>query len=181
MMNEILKDFVKIAEVNESLIQKYKELLPSEIITIWKEYGFGTFRNGYFKVINPDDYKALLESSYFMGNVSIPIFATAFGDLLIWQKNRFVSIVKYRYSDFDVITEGLEYFHETILDDELADEFYTFQKYEKAVKKYGFLEYDECFGYVPLLAMGGRESVNNIKKVKIKEHIALIADLTGGV
>lgn len=155
MMNEILKDFVKIAEVNESLIQKYNELLPSEIITIWKEYGFGTFRNGYFKVINPDDYKALLESSYFIGNVSIPIFATAFGDLLIWQKNRFVSIVKYRYSDFDVITEGLEYFHETILDDELADEFYTFQKYEKAV--------------------------NNIKKVKIKEHIALIAYLTGGV
>ena len=85
------------------------------------------------------------------------------------------------YNDFDVITEGLEYFHETILDDELADEFYTFQKYEKAVKKYGFLEYDECFGYVPLLAMGGRESVNNIKKVKIKEHIALIVDLTGGV
>ena len=59
MLNEILKDFVKIAEVNESLIQKYKELVPSEIITIWKEYGFGTFRNGYFKVINPDDYKAL--------------------------------------------------------------------------------------------------------------------------
>ena len=29
MMNEILKDFVKIAEVNESLIQKYNELLPS--------------------------------------------------------------------------------------------------------------------------------------------------------
>jgi hypothetical protein len=29
--------------------------------------------------------------------------------------------------------------------------------------------------------MGGRESVNNIKKFKIKEHIALIADLTGGV
>ncbi len=34
MLNEILKDFVKISEVNEGLVQKYKELLPSEIITI---------------------------------------------------------------------------------------------------------------------------------------------------
>lgn len=181
MINEVLKDFVRVAEVSNDLIQKYRELLPVEVITLWQEYGFGTFKNGYFKIINPDDYKMLLENSYFKGDVSIPIFATAFGDLVIWEEGKFVSIVKYRYSDFDVIIEGFEHFEETILDEELADEFYTFEKYNKAVKKHGFLEYDECFGYVPLLAMGGKESVNNIKKVKIREHIALITSLEGQI
>lgn len=181
MINEIFEDFVQIEEVNKDLIQKYKNLLPFEIISLWQEYGFGTFKNGYFKVINPDEYKTLLANSYFNGDVSIPIFATAFGDLIIWEDNQFVSIVKYRYNDFDVITDGFEYFNETILDEELADEFYTFEKYDKAIKKYGNLEYDECFGYVPLITMGGKESVNNIKKVKIREHIALITELAGGI
>ena len=41
--------------------------------------------------------------------------------------------------------------------------------------------YDECFGYVPLLALGGKEDVEHLKKVKMKEHIAVITQLTGGV
>ncbi|MBQ6523394.1 MAG: DUF1851 domain-containing protein [Atopobiaceae bacterium] len=36
-------------------------------------------------------------------------------------------------------------------------------------------------GYVPLLGLGGRETVNNLRKVKIREHIALIAQMVGGV
>lgn len=181
MFKDILKDFVAVSKVDEEIIQKYKDILPVEIISLWREYGFGTFKNGYFKVINPDDFKELVDSSYFMGDVSIPIFATAFGDLIVFEESKFISIVKYRYGDFDVITEGLDYFDETILDDELADEFYTFKKYDAAVKKHGMLEYDECFGYVPLLAMGGKESVNNIKKFKIKEHIALITSVAGEI
>ena len=68
-----------------------------ELIDFWKEYGFGTFYNGFLKVINPNDYKELLEKSYYMGNDSIPIFATGFGDLITWEENEFVGIVKYRY------------------------------------------------------------------------------------
>ena len=36
-------------------------------------------------------------------------------------------------------------------------------------------------GYVPLLALGGKESVKSLKKVKMREHIALIAELTDGI
>lgn len=177
MLDVLFEDFVKTADVDDELIQKYKDLLPPEIISLWQNHGFGTFHNGYFKVIDPDDYQALLESSYFNGNNAIAIFATAFGDLLVWEDNEYVAMVKYRYGDFDDITSGLDHFEETILDEELAAEFYTFKKYNAAVKKHGYLEYDECFGYVPLLALGGKESVNNIKKVKMREHIALIASI----
>lgn len=103
MFSKILVDFVKFSDVDNTLIQKYQELLLPEIISLWQEYGFGTFHNGYFKVINPDDFKELLEKSYFLGNVSIPVFVTAFGDLLVLGKNRFVNIVNYRYSYFDCI------------------------------------------------------------------------------
>lgn len=55
------------------------------------------------------------------------------------------------------------------------------EKFNEAVEMHGSLSYDECFGYVPLLAIGGKETTKNLKKVKIREHIALITALVGEI
>lgn len=177
----MITDFIKKNDISEELIKEYEDKLPSEMIDFWKEFGFGTFYDGYLKAINPDDYKDLIEKSYFQGDVSIPIFATAFGDLITWEKNQFVGIVKYRYGENDVISDGFDFFFDDVTDGELDDEYFSIKQYKAAIKKLGSLEYDECFGYVPLLALGGKESVNNLKKVKILEHIALITEMSGEV
>lgn len=177
----MITDFIKKNDVSEELFKKYEDKLPSEMLAFWKEFGFGTFYGGYLKSINPDDYKELLERSYFQGDVSIPIFATAFGDLITWEENRFIGIVKYRYGDNDIIEDGFDYFFGDLTDGELDDEYFSIKQYKAAIKKLGDLEYDECFGYVPLLALGGKESVKNLKKVKIREHIALIYEMAGEV
>ncbi|WP_420912016.1 T6SS immunity protein Tdi1 domain-containing protein [Listeria cornellensis] len=52
---------------------------------------------------------------------------------------------------------------------------------KKQLKKLGTPAYDECFGYVPLLALGGAEKVENLQKVKLKEHILLISALVGTI
>ncbi len=42
--------------------------------------------------------------------------------------------------------------------------------------------YEECFGYTPLLGLTGKkkaEEVENLKKVKLKEHILLIHGVYG--
>jgi hypothetical protein len=177
----LITDFIKKSNVSEELIKEYGDKLPSEMITFWKEFGFGTFYNGYLKAINHNDYKKLIEKSYFQGDVSIPIFATAFGDLITWEKNQFVGIVKYRYGENDVISDGFDFFFDDVTDGELDDDYLSIKQYEAAIKNFGNLEYDECFGYVPLLALGGKESVNNLKKVKIFEHIALITEMSGEI
>lgn len=177
----MLTDFIKVADVDGNLINQYERKLPGEIIDLWREFGLGTFYNGYLKVINPNEYSELLKQSYFQGEVSIPIFATAFGDVITWEKNQFVGIIKYRYGENDVISDGFEFFFDDVKDGEYDMDHFTINKYNEAVEKYGSLKYDECFGYVPILALGGKESVNNLKKVKIREHIALITELTGGI
>lgn len=53
--------------------------------------------------------------------------------------------------------------------------------YPKASSKYGTPNYDECFGYTPLLGLGGAENVENLKKVKLKEHILVITEFMGPV
>ncbi len=129
----MIKDFVKIKDISKELLKKYEGELPSDVLKIWNEYGLGTFYNGYLKVINPDEYKELLESSYFLGNVSIPIFATAFGDLITWEKNQFLGIVKYRYGDNDVISDGFEYFVEDLMDGDFDEEYFNIDQYNAAI------------------------------------------------
>ena len=73
MRFERLNDFVYFSEVEENCIRKYSEKIPTELLEIWKEYGFGAFFGGYLKVINPDDYMDLLKESYFRSDVAIPI------------------------------------------------------------------------------------------------------------
>ena len=62
---EMLKDFKKEKEMPEEVIERYRDWVPKEMIEIWKKYGLGSFMNGYLRVINPDDYKKLVEETYF--------------------------------------------------------------------------------------------------------------------
>ena len=60
----MLKDFVKVADMPQEVIEKYKNQVPAELLQIWQEDGLGTFLDGYLKVINPDDYLELLQDSF---------------------------------------------------------------------------------------------------------------------
>ena len=68
------------------------------------------------------------------------------------------------------------------LDDEsFLDEELDWNPYPEAVNKYGQPAFNECFGYVPLLGLGGPEKVENLSKVKLVEHIYLITQFMGQI
>ena len=178
---EIFDDFMCFARTDENCIQKYSGKIPVVLMEVWKRYGFGSFLGGYLRIINPNDYMDILKESYFRGDVSIPILATAFGDIITWEEGQYIRIVKYRYNNFELMIGRFDLFLKLLRDEGFLRRFFTLADYVKAVEKYGELESDECFGYVPLLALGGAEDVEHLKKVKMKEHIAVITQLTGGV
>ena len=66
-------------------------------------------------------------------------------------------------------------------DDYFLEKYFQVPQYTEAVNKLGNLEQDECFGYVPLLGLGGSEKVDNLDKVKIREHIELISQMVGKI
>ena len=178
----MLRDFKKEKEMPKEIIEKYKGQVLNEIIEIWKNYGLGNFLNGYLRVINPDDYKELVEETYFSGKESIPLFTTAFADVITWENNKYIGIIFYREEDFDIIDSGMDFFFTDIYtEDSLRNEFFDLNLYEKAVKKYGELEYNQSFCFVPLLGLGGKKSVDNLDKGDTLTHIYLITKLVGKV
>ena len=111
---EILNDFKKEKDMPKEVIEKYRNLVPKEMIEIWEKYGLGSFLNGYLRVINPDDYKELVEETYFRGNVAIPIFITAFADVITWEEDEFIGMIEYKTLDVNAIWEGMDNFFELL-------------------------------------------------------------------
>lgn len=181
MESNMINNFVCYEEVKEDCIERYTGKVPEELIDIWKQFGLGSFMDGYLKVINPDDFVEILKASYFRADISIPVLATAFGDIITWEKNEFVGMVQYRYGKNEIMISDFDLFLFLLKDEGFIKEYFQIEMYKKAVCELGELAYDECYGYVPLLALGGTESVSNLKKVKLREHIALITELVGEI
>ncbi len=179
----IFDDFVKEKDFDNETIEKYKGKVPNFLIKFWKKYGMGKFYHGYFRMINPDEYQELLNDTYdSAADVKIPIFVTSFGDILTWEDSEYFCILFYRYGYMRCITVDVNDWFGYMSCPVDEDGFYfSLKKHNEAVEKYGEPAFDECYGYVPILALGGSEKVENIKKVKTKEHIYLINQFEGNI
>ena len=177
----MLEGFHFSAAAPEEIIKKYSSTLPKTLIEIWKSQGLGTIMDGYLKIINPDEYDEVFKDSYFASDVAIPIIVTAFGDIITWEENKYVGIVQYRYGKSDLMIKRFDIFLMLLKDNSFTKKFFNLEMYKDAVSLYGTPNYDECFGFVPILAIGGSEKVDNLKIVKTKEHIALINELAGPI
>ncbi|MDG5471427.1 DUF1851 domain-containing protein [Jeotgalibacillus sp. ET6] len=180
-MKDLFNDWVKHESVDETVILNYQDKIPEELLESWKIYGFGAFGSNFLRTINPDDYIDILEKSYRRHEQAIPIFTTAMGDILVWEKHKYINLLNFRKGVVTVVSSGFEYFFDDLQDIDFMKDELMCQPYHEAIRKYDAPNYDECFGYTPLLGLGGAEKVENLKKVKLKEHILIITDLMGPV
>ena len=176
----MLEDFIKVAEMPQDAIEKYRDRVPEGLVEIWEKQGLGTFLDGYLKVINPEEYDDFVKQSYFDGAIATPVFLTAFGDVIVWESDGYLVVLEYKSEDVDSLIKNFNHFlrfynHEIVLEE------LDIPLYKKAIKKFGPLEYDECFGFVPILPLGGKKDVKHMDKVKIREHLYLLVQFTGGI
>lgn len=181
MEKELFKDYIKEYDATSIILERYKTILPGELLELWREKGFGTFMSGYLKTINPDDYTKLVRDTYFRGDQAVPIFATAFGDLIVWEESKYVRMVMYKEGRFKGMESGFKFFFDDLMNDMFKKDFFELELYNAAREKLGKLAYNQCYGFVPLLGLGGKKSVDNLDIVSIREHIEIIAQMVGKV
>ena len=178
---DLFRSFQREGPAPAALCEKYASALPPELLNVWRDYGFGTLLDGCLKIINPDEYQDLLRDTYALGDSAIPVFATAFAGLLTWEKGRYLRFVNYQSGTFEGVCAGLKFFWGDLADGVFNDRFLELAQYREAVQTLGPLGFDECFGYAPLLALGGRRDARHLRKYKLREHIAFIAQAAGRV
>lgn len=198
---ETLKDFIarnttykKDRDVDPSLIEKYRDVLPAEILYIWENYGFGTFENGFIRFVDPEAYNSLLGYCDIYLEPTIVFGVTALGDLLVWEGNKNATVAQNegnRYAVF-LFRKGKKEILGTrpfVINRKIGDrEFIEDKDYFDASVYFKIAEaererlaIDESFGFSPLPALGGKEKVENIKIVKTKEYLDMIGQMVGQV
>lgn len=179
-----ISDFVSHAPVPVEIIDEYRGRVPDELVEIWEQYGYGTFGEGFLRIIDPKLYEA--EVGDCIGKtqgdgIAIPIMVTGLGDLITWEPSVGVIGILYR----EVRTVGLN----STVDNfvfmvglDAADEFsdtLNWDLFPKAVEAHGELPYDQSFIFVPLLSLGGTAQVENLHKRETIASIQVAVDLQG--
>jgi hypothetical protein len=162
------------------LIEKYRERLPEYMIKVWKTFGFGSYANGLFFVTSPEPFESIIDIYFGKEHKYTVICHSSFGDLLIWDNEQpsIISLNANTGKGVRMVDDGnINSFFKYGMNN---DGFYEVHRYDlhlKAVEKFGQLEEDQVFAFVPALALGGAEKLENIKVSQLREYLAIIAEL----
>ncbi len=170
-------NYNKEADVPEDIIEKYHNRVSDEVIDMWKTYGFGSTENGYYKIVNPDDYEDIIKDIYECGFEPTVIFATSMADLIFCDNSDYFWYADIRHQKSDVVCEGFTTTLWIMNDVTFRQDELSWDLYEEAVKRYGIPAYKECFAYQPLLSLGGKENVDSMKKVNMQVHLDIVSQM----
>lgn len=173
-----LPDFVASGSVSHEIIDAYASRTPQEVVDLWRGLGTGSAAGGYIRLVDPAEWQPILAEVCPGHDEAVVVFTTAMGDLVVWE-NGFFNLLRLRKGIVDIIGANAKNFVTYIADPEFLEWKFDWDSYAPAVKRLGQPEFYECFGYVPLLVLGGPERVEDLQRVKMREHVLIISQLAG--
>ena len=187
-----INNYKKQSDVSSGIINKFTDILPNELINIWKTMGFGIYEDGFIQLINPDEFEFVFDYIDKLLEPSIVFGYTALGDLLIWEGNKNWTISEDEGNRVKIInirkcqSRALNSMQGTL--DVFFDEYFIGHKdyfdskaFLEIKGKMPKLEYGQCYGYVPALSLGGKASNNNLQIVDVKSYIEVIGQSVGKI
>ena len=182
--------------VTNETLQKFKGRLPSRLLEYWQEYGFCGFMDGFFWIVDPDDYEDVLDAwiddTFIVETDSFYVIGrNAFGDLYLWGER---TGYKYKISTSNgwiIEKVGDEndikknnalraikmFFYKSAMKVEAFDFIDIDQEplFGRCKELHNPLEYDEVFAFEPAIFLGGEPRIENITKVNIFAHLTMLA------
>jgi hypothetical protein len=177
-------------------IEKYRQILPAALITIWENEGWCSYADGRFWTVDPDEYAHL--AGMWLEGTPLPsidryhvIARSAFGSLYGWgeRNNRRITIicaegrivaladrigVPAEHADIALLSffamVGRDLF-------DFEDESGQFM-FERALQTLGALDKTEMYGFESALSLGGRAKLENLKKVNLDVHLTLLREFS---
>ena len=181
--------------VNDAILQKYRGILPDQLLIYWQQYGFCGFADGLFWITNPDDYEELLKDwlpeSELTRSKHYVIARTGWGEMLVWEPtyghkytiNPHFGFIKQEEDASKDIAKGksdeeISIFF-SIQEQKYFDQADNNQKplFKRAVKKFGALAEDEMFYFNPAVAITDRTPFENVAKGNMFVQLDLLKEL----
>ena len=172
---------------DDAFLAKYANTAPKELITLWQEVGFGTFYNGLFRLLPPEEF-IFWDDAYIgeSGQIKpqIPFMITAFGDIFVWiydtcLNESYVAYINIRKGTWKIGASNVKILFNVRILSNTCIKMFDLEMFPALVSKLGRLAEDECYGYVPALALGGDNDIDKVERVKFVPYIDLICQSLG--
>jgi hypothetical protein len=176
-------------------IEKWRTKLPDQLLTYWQEEGWGSYANGLFWIVNPDDYEDLvdewLEDTLLEQIDAFHVVGrTAFGNLYVCGEHSGVNMtISCPLNAIFALPKDLKpkskedqdwsvksFIGLSISECDLKDESGV-PLFEQAVAKFGPLAADEMYGFEPAIVLGGKMRLENLVKLKLDVHLTILRQL----
>ncbi len=162
----------------EAELLAFANQLPAELIEHWKDPGLCTYGGGLLRFTDPRQFAGILEEWLDPKPKAAHVFLrTAFADLYFWDEG-FAYALDVQYGRVSQITDKIELFYDHALCDErVIERSLRRGLYQQAVGRLGPPAEDECYAFVPALALGGPGTAESLQKVKIREHLDILRQI----
>ncbi|VWC82333.1 hypothetical protein BLA39750_01294 [Burkholderia lata] len=182
-------------EVPRASLISYANKLPKKLLTYWATEGWGSYADGLFWVVNPEEYRDILdmwlESTIFQKVDNFHVIArTAFGKLYAWGERTGPSLtvscpthsLVAREQDLRGSLKNPELRVQTFFGSKTQSECDLKDEskqplFKRALGKLGPLAPSEMYGFVPALIAGGRMNLDHLEKVKLDVHLTILRQL----
>ena len=139
--------------------------------------GWCAYGDGLIWLVNPDALKAPVKEWLGATHKAIPFARSAFAHVFLWDAEGAHMLDPHHGTLAKVVNNISVVFDYVLCRKQLLDDVLEQKLFRKALKKLGPLQHDECFGFEPAIALGGSESVENVRKVKLREHLSILSQL----
>jgi hypothetical protein len=164
--------------ISAETIARHQNAVPQELAAVWREQGAGLIGDGFVRVVDPDRALSMLDGLVGLNSSAVPVFTTALADVIVYIEPAY-HLIQFRYGVIDFLAFDSPKFFADLQDETFLDQILARQPYPAGVARLGVPGLDECFGFVPLLALGGKEDAANLDRGGLWEHIAVIIRFAG--
>ncbi|WP_433016782.1 T6SS immunity protein Tdi1 domain-containing protein [Kribbella sp. CA-294648] len=176
------RQFLTVSPIEQPTIDQYAGQVSAEIADMWRTHGAGFVGDGFFRAVDPARAAQMLQGVVGFPEKSTVLFTTGLGDVVFHTNGAFL-MIKFRYGVIDLVPTGTSFGELAAMIErpENRGPVFEWDPYPEVVasRPEGMPAFEQCYGYVPILAMGGRPAAENLQLSGLYEHIAVIARMAG--
>lgn len=146
--------------------------LPYELTEALRTKSITSASQGYWRFKNPSELQSSLPSHSATTNM-IPFAISVFGDIMVWDQDAYVKVVQSVIPTAKMISSGCKFLLSNMEDSTYQDEYFDMSLYKIALSKLGPISSEECYGCMPIPALGGSFDAEHLEICKWKEYLAI--------
>lgn len=161
-------------------LRRYEGRLPEALLTLWREVGRCAYGDGLLWFSDPEQFRDIVDDWVDFEPEATHVFLrTAFAHLYLWYDGSAYSLDVQR-GGLSQVTDDIELLFVLLGDEEIRERILRAPLFAEVNPRLGPLARDECYAFVPALALGGPGTPETVEKVKIREQLGILAQVVEG-